>query len=187
MLSRATHFMSLRAKIRGPHGILCTRGEKGANNHKSEHCRLRQCDFKSAVCAVRKVHRVKAMMRCFCLSAKAMLPSARCVPLTRFGFIFVIPSGNTRDPKRYFCTFGEKAHTSKRVSVIACDNAISKVQCATHLPEGLHIIKPTQDTFVLAWSNDGAKKHARKRVFESLFVLPCYFPTNPLMASSISL
>ncbi len=34
------------------------------------------------------------------------------------------------------CTFGEKEHTSKRVSVIACDNAISKARCATHLPEG---------------------------------------------------
>ena len=31
----------------------------------------------------------------------------------------------------------EKAHTSKRVSVIVPDNVISKVQCATHLPEGL--------------------------------------------------
>ena len=31
------------------------------------------------------------------------------------------------------------------------------------------------------------KKHAVGRVFESLFILPCYFPTNPLMASSISL
>ena len=50
--------------------------------------------------------------------------------------LYVIASENTGDPKRYFCTFGEKAHTSKRVSVIACDNAISKVQCATHLPEG---------------------------------------------------
>ena len=36
-------------------------------------------------------------------------------------------------PKRYFCTFGEKAHTSKRVSIIAPDNAISKAQCATLL------------------------------------------------------
>ena len=61
----------------GPNGILCTRWEKeyasvrqtfvacddclvkneaydvekGANKHKSEHCRPRQCDFKSAVCA----------------------------------------------------------------------------------------------------------------------------------------
>ena len=42
-------------------------------------------------------------------------------------------------PKRYFCTFGEKEHTSKRVSIIACDNVISKAKCATHLPEG----KPT--------------------------------------------
>ena len=35
------------------------------------------------------------------------------------------------DPKRYFCTFGEKEHTSKRVSIIVLDNAISKAQCAT--------------------------------------------------------
>ena len=31
------------------------------------------------------------------------------------------------------CTFGEKEHTSKRVSIIAPDNAISKAQCATLL------------------------------------------------------
>ena len=32
---------------------------------------------------------------------------------------------------RYFCTCVEKkAHTSKRVSVIACDNVISKAKCA---------------------------------------------------------
>ena len=36
------------------------------------------------------------------------------------------------DPKRYFCTFGEKAHTGVKVSVIACNNAISKVQCAPY-------------------------------------------------------
>ena len=35
------------------------------------------------------------------------------------------------DPKRYFCTFGEKEQTSKRVSVIACDNVISKARFAT--------------------------------------------------------
>ena len=35
------------------------------------------------------------------------------------------------DPKRYFCTFGEKEHTSKRVSIIACNNVISKTKCAT--------------------------------------------------------
>ena len=43
---------------------------------------------------------------------------------------FLRYSGN---PKRYFCTFGEKEHTSKRVSIIAPDNAISKAQCATLL------------------------------------------------------
>ena len=40
-------------------------------------------------------------------------------------------------PRGILCTRGEKAHTSKRVSVIACDNAISKAQCATHIPEGI--------------------------------------------------
>ena len=39
---------------------------------------------------------------------------------------------------RYFCTCVEKkAHTNKRVSIIACNNVISRVQCATHRPEGL--------------------------------------------------
>ena len=41
-----------------------------------------------------------------------------------------------RGPRGILCTRGEKAHTNKRVSVIACDNAISKVQCAPHRPEG---------------------------------------------------
>ena len=34
-----------------PRDIVYPRG-KGAHKHKSEHCRKRQCDFKSAVCAV---------------------------------------------------------------------------------------------------------------------------------------
>ena len=41
-----------------------------------------------------------------------------------------------RGPRGILCTRGEKAHTSKRVSVIACDNVISKAKCATYLPEG---------------------------------------------------
>ena len=43
-----------------------------------------------------------------------------------------INQGTPRDT----CTRGEKEHTSKRVSVIACDNVISKEKCATHRPEG---------------------------------------------------
>ena len=35
-------------------------------------------------------------------------------------------------PRGILCTRGEKEHTSKRVSVIVCDNVISKAQCATH-------------------------------------------------------
>ena len=40
-----------------------------------------------------------------------------------------------RGPRGILCTRGEKAHTNKRVSIIACNNVISKVQCATHRPE----------------------------------------------------
>ena len=35
-----------------------------------------------------------------------------------------------RGPRGILCTRGEKAHTSKRVSIIAPDNVISKAQCA---------------------------------------------------------
>ena len=38
-----------------------------------------------------------------------------------------------RGPQKILCTFGEKEHTSKRVSIIACNNVISKVQCATRV------------------------------------------------------
>ena len=45
-----------------------------------------------------------------------------------------------RGPRGILCTRGEKAHTSKRVSIIAPDNAISKVKCATRvrLVDNLH-------------------------------------------------
>ncbi len=36
-----------------------------------------------------------------------------------------------RGPQKILCTFGEKEHTNKRVSIIVCNNVISKVQCAT--------------------------------------------------------
>ena len=36
-----------------------------------------------------------------------------------------------RGPHKILCTFGEKEHTSKRVSIIACNNVISKTKCAT--------------------------------------------------------
>ena len=40
-------------------------------------------------------------------------------------------------PQKILCTFGEKAQTRKRVSVIVHDNVISKAQFAPHRPEGL--------------------------------------------------
>ena len=51
-------------------------------------------------------------------------PPSGAVAISRKGHL-------VKSHARYFCTCVEKkAHTSKRVSVIACDNAISKVQCA---------------------------------------------------------
>ncbi len=41
--------------------------------------------------------------------------------------------GAYRGPRGILCTRGEKAHTSKRVSIAASDNAISKAKCATQL------------------------------------------------------
>ena len=46
-ISRKGHLVINPRKI-----LLYLRGEKGAHKQKSEHYRPRQCDFKSAVCAV---------------------------------------------------------------------------------------------------------------------------------------
>ncbi len=46
--------------------------------------------------------------------------------------LYVIPRHCQQGTPRDTCTRGEKAHTSKRVSIIACNNVISKAQCATH-------------------------------------------------------
>ena len=64
-------------------------------------------------------------------------------------------------PRGILCTRGEKAHTNKRVSVIACDNAISKVQCAPHRPEG----NPFHKTHARYFCTCVEKKaHTSKRV-----------------------
>ena len=49
----------------------------------------------------------------------------------RFAVLWQSPGRESKTHARYFCTCVEKkAHTSKRVSIIAPDNAISKAQCA---------------------------------------------------------
>ena len=50
--------------------------------------------------------------------------------------LFMSLRAKIRGPRGILCTRGEKAHTSKRVSVIACNNVISKVQCATWARSG---------------------------------------------------
>ena len=54
-----------------------------------------------------------------------------------FFMLYVVPCNAlmslrsiNRGPRGILCTRGEKAHTSKRVSIIACNNVISKEKCA---------------------------------------------------------
>ncbi len=51
------------------------------------------------------------------------------------GFFVALEEGflrnKIRGPRGILCTRGEKEHTSKRVSIIACNNVISKTKCAT--------------------------------------------------------
>ena len=62
------------------------------------------------------------------------LMSLQCGVLISFGtkYSVIARSCPLWSPQKILCTFGEKAHTNKRVSVIACDNSISIVQCAPY-------------------------------------------------------
>lgn len=51
-------------------------------------------------------------------------------------YFFYVIARSYRGPHGILSTRGEKEHTSKRVSVIATDNVISKTKCATYLQEG---------------------------------------------------
>ena len=88
----------------------------------------------------------KAMIRCFCLSAKAMhlrrdvclWHVAEYICHHEAHYIVILyevlchcEALPNRGPCGILCTRGEKAYTSKRVSVIACDNVISKTRFAT--------------------------------------------------------
>ena len=94
---RATHFLSLRAKKRGPQKILLYFWGKGVCKHKTGNCRLR---------------RLTGQKR-----------SIRRVAISRKGHRIIKPTQDT-----FVLAWRKKAHTSKRVSIVACENAISKVQ-----------------------------------------------------------
>ena len=89
--------MSLRAKIRGPRGILCTRGEKA---HTSKRVSVIACDnviSKAKLC-------------------DAILAVLGKLNIKNSDFL------GAGDPKRYFRTFGEKEYASKRQAIVACDD-----------------------------------------------------------------
>ena len=96
---RATHYLSLRAKKRGPQKILLYFWGKGVCKHKTGNCRLR---------------RLTGQKR-----------SIRRVAISRKGNRIIKPTQDT-----FVLAWRKKAHTSIRVSIAASDNAISKVQCA---------------------------------------------------------
>ena len=91
---------------RGPRGILCTRGEKA---HTSKRVSVIACDN---------------------VISKAKLCDAILAVLGKLNIKNSDFLGNPcyKTHARYFRTFGEKEHTSKRVSIIVPDNVISTAQ-----------------------------------------------------------
>ena len=63
-----------------------------------------------------------------------------------------------RGPRGILCTRGEKAHTSKRVSVIACDNVISKAKLCDAILAVLGKLNIKNSDFL---GNPCYKTHAR--------------------------
>ena len=89
---------------------------------------------------------------------------------------------SNRGPQKILCTFGEKAHTSKRVSIIACNNVISKVQCATHRPEGTPLIPLRAKHSVIArnevtWQSPGREPCHKTQNYKFHF-----YPLSPTSA-----
>ena len=84
------------------------------------------------------------------------------------------------DPKRYFCTFGEKEHTSKRASIIASDNVTSKAKCATRGQQGSSTAKRKCVHFEASVQCDrGTGAHGVRKGGETALFEPAnYFPTH---------
>ena len=123
-----------------PKRYFCTFGEKGANKHKSEHCRLRQCDFKSAVCAVRKGHRVafgSDIAYAVILSSTVIL---RCSDICPLGKLWI------------YLNFGASQN-------ITCKANITLTKSKYNLRSSTHA-----RYFVLAWKN-AAQKNTPLGVF----------------------
>ena len=67
-----------------------------------------------------------------CASGTLRIKNCHCeersdVAISRKGHLVIKPTQDT-----FVLAWRKKAHTSKRVSIIACNNVISKAQCATH-------------------------------------------------------
>ena len=131
-------------RVRGPQKILLYFWGEGANEQKTNKRIKRVCLFKRKICdAYAPSHEpVKnpVISSKFCRFGRELIFKH---PRGCFfvGFLFRATRftsfrAKIRRPRGKLCTRGEKAHTSKRASIIACNNVILKVQCAPHRPEG---------------------------------------------------
>ena len=138
---------------------------KGAHKQKSEHCRPRQCDFKSAVRAVSSPVNVSfcpstSFRYCERVRSRGSEPNRRLafgkrlrysvqrtfchcersVAISRKGHRIIKPTQDT-----FVLAWRKKAHTNIRVSIVAPDNAISKVQCAPRIILNRFLLMPTDN------------------------------------------
>ena len=70
--------------------------------------------------------------------------------------------GINRGPRGILCTRGEKAHTSKRVSIAAPTMRFQKRSVRRIARKGILFINPTQDAFVLAWEKGAHKQKSEQ-------------------------
>ena len=114
----------------GPQKILCTFGEKAQTRKRVSVIAPDNVISKAQFAPHRPEgtpHKTPA--RYFCTRGERRVHKIRiCRSIALFNDS---APRQIRGPQKILCTFGEKEHTSKRVSIIACNNVISKAQCAT--------------------------------------------------------
>ena len=118
---RTKYAMSLRAENRGPRGILLYPWEKSGTPRDT---------FVPVGKRNKQANNKQLTFTAIAWSKAQFMTCSQNKDLSQCD----IAISQIRGPQKILCTFGEKEHTSKRVSIIACNNVISKVQCATRCP-----------------------------------------------------
>ncbi len=137
---------------------------KGAHKQKSEHCRPRQCDFKSAVCAVSSPVNVTSVNVHSILRTSPFQGETPTVRLAFGGCLqtlalfrsthFLSLRAGKRGPQKillYFWGKGVYKHKTTDCRLRRLPGQKRSIRRVAISRKGHRIIKPTQDTFVLAW------------------------------------